>query len=96
MLLPPVILDEDEGVEVEELEDDWPGLDLFSLVFFANNSTCVWQTTITEVMSATATNTVSRLVLTAIPFITYQKTYPIVNIFSIYISIFESVSWALQ
>lgn len=25
-------------------------------------------------------------------FITYQKTYPIVNIFSIYISIFESVS----
>ena len=88
MLLPPVITvgDEDEGVEDEELEDD-----LFPLVFFANNSTCVWEITITEMMSATATNTVSRLVLTAIRLLLIKRRI-LLSIFFLSIYPFSNLS----
>lgn len=93
MLLPPVITvgDEDEGVEDEELEDDWPELDLFPLVFFANNSTCVWEITITEMMSATATNTVSRLVLAAIRLLRIKRRI-LLSIFFLSIYPFSNLS----
>jgi hypothetical protein len=94
MLLPPVtpVGDEDEGAdEDEELEDDWPELDLFPLVFFANNSTCVWESTITEEMTATATNTVSTLVLTAIRLLLIKRRI-LLSIFFLSIYPFSNLS----
>ena len=94
MLLPPILPDGDEdegGDEVVELEDDWPEPDLFPLVFFANNSSRVWETTTTEEMSATATNTVSRLILTAIRLL-FIKRRILLSIFFLSIYPFSNLS----
>jgi hypothetical protein len=92
--MPPVLPEGDEaegGDEVVELEDDWREPDLFPLVFFANNSSCVWEITTTEEMSATATNTVRRLVLTAIRLL-FIKRRILLSIFFLSIYPFSNLS----